>query len=51
MSKMRREELLEEEPVSSRIRDPYNNMAMNHYEDYCRYAMAKLEDCLNKSPV
>ena len=47
-SKMKREEPLQEETLSSRIRDACNGILLSDLKGFCRYSMTRFEDCLNR---
>jgi hypothetical protein len=50
-SKMKREELLQEETLSSRIRDACNSILLSDLKGFCRYSMTRFEDCLNRKHI
>jgi len=50
-SKMKREELLQEETLSSRIRDACNSILLSDLKGFCRYSMTRFEDCLNRRHI
>ncbi|KAG1473660.1 hypothetical protein G6F56_000829 [Rhizopus delemar] len=50
-SKLKREQLLEEETLTSRIADVCNRILYRNLQGFCRYSAAKFEDCLNRKPI
>lgn len=50
-SKVKREALLEEETLSSKIRDVCNKILISDLQDFCRSSVAKFEVCLNRQPL
>ena len=50
-SKLKREQLLEEETLTSRIADACNRILYSNLQGFCRYSAAKFEDCLNRKPI
>jgi transposase len=50
-SNIKREELLQEETLSSRIRDACNSILLSDLQGFCRYSVARFDDCLNKRKI
>jgi hypothetical protein len=50
-SKLKREALLEEETLTSRIKVTCNNVLIIDLRGFCKYSIAKLSDCLEKRPI
>ncbi|KAG1448381.1 hypothetical protein G6F56_008958 [Rhizopus delemar] len=50
-SKLKREKLLQEETLSSRIGEACNTILLSDLQGFCRYSAAKFEDCLNRKPM
>lgn len=50
-SKLKREKLLEEETLTSRIRDACNDVLFSDLQGFCRYSVGKFDDCLNRKPL
>lgn len=50
-SKFKREELLQEETLSSRIGDACNRILLSDLQEFCRYSVARFEECLNSKPM
>ena len=48
-SKLKREALLEEETLTSRIKFACNNVLISDLRDFCKYSVAKFSDCLKKT--
>ena len=49
--KLKREALLEEENLTSRIKVACNNALISDLCGFCRYSVAKFSDCLEKRPI
>lgn len=50
-SKLKREALLKEETLTSRIREACNSITINELKGFCRYPVRKFDDCLNRKPI
>lgn len=50
-SKVKREALLKEKALSSKIREACNNVLTNDLQGFCRYSVGKFDDCLNRKPI
>ena len=50
-SKVKREKLLKEETLTSRITDACNKVLLSDLKGFCRHSMSMFEDCLNKKPI
>ncbi|KAG1255894.1 hypothetical protein G6F68_010039 [Rhizopus microsporus] len=50
-SKLKREELLQEETMSSRIGDACNKVLLSDLQGFCRYSATRFEDCLSRKPM
>ena len=50
-SKVKREALLKEETLSSKIRDACNHVLLSDLQGFCRYSVARFDDCLNRKPL
>ncbi|KAG1058075.1 hypothetical protein G6F43_000110 [Rhizopus delemar] len=50
-SKLKREALLEEETLTSRIKVACNNVLISDLRGFCKYSVAKFSDCLEKRPI
>ncbi|KAG1472540.1 hypothetical protein G6F56_001477 [Rhizopus delemar] len=50
-SKLKRETLLEEETLTSRLRVACNNVLISDLRGFCRYSVTKFSDCLEKRPI
>ncbi|KAG1140373.1 hypothetical protein G6F37_001805 [Rhizopus arrhizus] len=50
-SKMKREKLLKEENLTTRVTDACNNVFLEDLQGFCRYSDSKLQTCLNKEPL
>jgi transposase len=50
-SKVKREQLLEEETMTSRIREACNKVLISDLRGFCQYSLSKFEDCLNRNPI
>ncbi|KAG0783371.1 hypothetical protein G6F57_002187 [Rhizopus arrhizus] len=50
-SKLKREALLEEEILISRIKFTCNNVLISDLRGFCKYSVAKFSGCLEKSPI
>ncbi|KAI7876055.1 hypothetical protein K492DRAFT_135768 [Lichtheimia hyalospora FSU 10163] len=50
-SKLKREKLLDDETLSSRIADACNHIYISDCEGFCRYSAARLDDCMKKAPL
>ncbi|KAG1606564.1 hypothetical protein G6F46_012921 [Rhizopus delemar] len=50
-SKLKREALLEEETLTSRIKVACNNVLISDLRGFCKYSVAKFSDCLEKKPM
>jgi transposase len=49
-SKLKREALLEEETLTSRIKVACNNVLISDLHGFCKYSVTKSSDCLKKDP-
>ncbi|KAG1415261.1 hypothetical protein G6F58_006563 [Rhizopus delemar] len=50
-SKLKREPLLENETLTSRIRDACNSVLQSDLQGFCRYSVQKFDACLNREPL
>lgn len=50
-SKLKRERLLKEETLSSRIAEACNNIYLSDLQGFCRYSVSKFQDCLEGKPL
>lgn len=50
-SKVKREALLKEETLSSKIREACNNVLTSDLQGFCRYSVVKFDDCLNRNLI
>lgn len=50
-SKLKRETLLAEETLTSRIRDASNKVLISDCHGFCRYSAARFQDCLDRKPL
>jgi hypothetical protein len=50
-SKLKREKLLEQETLTSRIADACNHVSIDDCRGFCRYSAARLDDCLKKLAI
>lgn len=50
-SKVKRETFLEEETLSSKIREACNQVLTSDLQGFCRSSVARFEDCLNRKPI
>ena len=50
-SKLKREQLLEEETLTIRIQMAYNQILIGDFRGFCKYSTAKFDDCLNRRPI
>lgn len=50
-SKLKRDRLLEEENLVTRIRDACNSILISDLQGFCRYSAAKFSDCLDRKPI
>ncbi|KAI8085376.1 hypothetical protein BDF21DRAFT_336553, partial [Thamnidium elegans] len=50
-SKLKREELLSEKTLTSRIGVACNGIFLIDLEEVCRYSQSKFDDCLNILPL
>lgn len=49
-SKLKREALLQEETLTSRIKDACNSVLIDDLKGFCRYSQKKFNDCLEHKP-
>lgn len=49
--KVKREALLKEETLSSKIRDACNQVLPSDLQGSCRYSVARFDNCLNRKPL
>jgi hypothetical protein len=49
--KLKREALLEEENLTSRVKVACNNALISDLRGFCKYSVAKFSDCLEKRPI
>jgi transposase len=49
-SKLKREQLLDEEAPTTRIADACNRVLYSDLQGFCRYSASKFDDCLNRKP-
>ncbi|KAG1453846.1 hypothetical protein G6F56_007469 [Rhizopus delemar] len=50
-SKLKRERLLKEETLLSRIAEACNNTCLSDLQGFCRYSVSKFQDCLEGKPL
>lgn len=50
-SKLKREKLLKEETLTSRITEACNNIYISDLQGFCRYSVSKFNDCLEGKPL
>ncbi|EIE89631.1 hypothetical protein RO3G_14342 [Rhizopus delemar RA 99-880] len=50
-SKLKRELLLDEETLTTRIADACNRALYSDLQGFCRYSASKFDDCLNRKPI
>lgn len=50
-SKLKREQLLQEVALSSRIGDACNRILLSDLQGFCRYSSDRFADCLNHKPM
>lgn len=50
-SKLRREPLLENETLSTRIQAACGQVLVGDIQEFCKYSAARFNDCLNRSPI
>jgi transposase len=50
-SKLKREALLKEETLTSRIREACNSVLISDLKGFCRYSVRKLDECLQRKPI
>ncbi|KAG0934948.1 hypothetical protein G6F57_008816 [Rhizopus arrhizus] len=50
-SKLKREQLLDEETLTTRIADACNRVLYSDLQGFCRYSASKFDDCLSRKPI
>ncbi|EIE80821.1 hypothetical protein RO3G_05526 [Rhizopus delemar RA 99-880] len=50
-SKLKREALLQEETLTSRIKEACNSVLISDLKGFCRYSQKKFDDCLERKPI
>ncbi|KAG1437079.1 hypothetical protein G6F56_013278 [Rhizopus delemar] len=50
-SKLKRQKLLKEETLSSRIGEACNNIFLSDLQGFCRYSVSKFQACLDGEPL
>lgn len=50
-NKLKREKLLKEETLSSRIAEASNSICLSDLKGFCRYSVTKFQDCLDGKPL
>lgn len=50
-SKLKRETLLSEETLTSRIQDACNRVLLSDLKGFCRYSVSKFSDCIERKPL
>lgn len=50
-AKLKRHRLLEEETLTSRIRDACNEVYFSDLKGFCKYSVSKFDDCLQRKPL
>lgn len=50
-SKLKRQKLLKEKTLSSRIGEACNNIFLSDLQGFCRYSVSKLQACLDGEPL
>ncbi|KAG1141000.1 hypothetical protein G6F37_005905 [Rhizopus arrhizus] len=50
-SKLKREAILEEETLTSRIKVACNNVLISDLRGFCKYSVTRFSDCLKKRPI
>lgn len=50
-SKLKRERLLEEETLSSRIADACNQVLLSNLKGFCKYSINRFDDCLQEKHI
>ncbi|EIE90456.1 hypothetical protein RO3G_15167 [Rhizopus delemar RA 99-880] len=50
-SKLKREALLQEETLTSRIKEACNSVLISDLKGFCRYSQKKFDNCLERKPI
>ena len=50
-SKQKREKLLKEDTMTTRIGESCNNIYIRDLQGFCRYSESKFQDCLDEKPL